>query len=298
MPRRSDNLGDLDRVIGCEVPTGNETEDVVAVQVGPGDPARAVGHSRIGEVADARCRFLAQQRAGGRPRADVSLNQAWRVRVGLEGEKICVGCSLDGSRSEGDFGTFHVDVAITGQTDDDDLACAVEVGEGENDVLEGVRGGPRPAIRSRVFLVRDRDQCGNGRGVRRRENFGGSQLLVGASRGRQGRERLDIRGVSTVGTDEGVLPDRGRVQEFFAARPAHRAGVGLDDHVFEPEAGEDALVGVSLFLVAEVEPGIRVVEGVGILHRELATPQQPGTGAGLITIFVLDLVNRQGQILV
>ena len=71
-----------------------------------------------------------------------------------------------------------------------------------------------------------------------------------------------------------------------------------DDDVLEAEPREDALVGVALRLVARVEPRVGVVERVGVLHRELATAQEAGAGPRLVAVLVLDLVDRQRQVLV
>src|SRR5690606_33326081 len=88
------------------------------------------------------------------------------------------------------------------------------------------------------------------------------------------------------------------VQELLGPGTTHGTGVGLHDDVVEPEAREDALVGVPLRLVGDVESRIGVVEGVRVLHRELASPQQPRARAGLVAILVLDLEDRERKVLV
>ena len=111
-----------------------------------------------------------------------------------------------------------------------------------------------------------------------------------------GRERvdgLDVGGVVAArAADVGVLADRGLGQELLGLRAAHRAGLGLDDDVLEPEPVEDPDVGVAVPLVARVEAGVVDVEGVGVLHHELAAAQQPGAGPRLVAVLVLDLVDR------
>jgi hypothetical protein len=147
-------------------------------------------------------------------------------------------------------------------------------------------------------LVRERDERRDGRGVGRVEDVGGGDPVERPRRGRQGLEGLDVRRVAARGAHEGVLADRARVQELLAARAAHRARVGGDDRVVEPEPLEDPLVRVPLQLVGGGEPVVVDVEGVGVLHRELAAAQEPGARPRLVPVLVLDLVDRQRQVLV
>ena len=74
-------------------------------------------------------------------------------------------------------------------------------------------------------------------GVFGRVEHDGSRQPVDRERlGGDGRERLDVGRVAAGRAHEGVLADRGRVQELLALRAAHRAGVGLHDDVLEAEA--------------------------------------------------------------
>ena len=66
----------------------------------------------------------------------------------------------------------------------------------------------------------------------------------------------------------------------------------------EAEPVEDPDVGVAVQLVGLVQPGLVDVEGVGVLHDELATAQQAGARTGLVAVLGLDLVDRQRQVLV
>ena len=88
------------------------------------------------------------------------------------------------------------------------------------------------------------------------------------------------------------------VQELLAAGAAHEAVVGGDDDVLQPEPLEDALVRVALQLVRGIQPLVGVVERVRVLHRELASAQEAGTGPRLVAVLVLDLVDRERKILV
>ena len=65
----------------------------------------------------------------------------------------------------------------------------------------------------------------------------------------------------------------GRVRqhvEFVRAGAAYRAGIGGHGAELEPEAGEDAAVGVVHVAVFAFQVGIRSMEGVAVLHQELA----------------------------
>ena len=110
---------------------------------------------------------------------------------------------------------------------------------------------------------------------------------------------LDVRGIPAArAVDVGVLAVLGRGEELLALAAAHGAGHRLDDDVVEAEAVEDADVGVAVQLVALVEPGGVDVEGVGVLHDELAPAQHAGTRTRLVAVLRLDLVDRQRQVLV
>ena len=210
--------------------------------------------------------------------------------VGLRGGFHLGGC-------ERHLGALEVDLTVAGNGDDDELAGAVQVGEREHHVLEGVRGGPG-TIGTRHIAVRDIDERGDGRGVRGVVDGGIRLALDRQRRGHDRRERLHVRRVAAGRTHEGVLADGRGVQELLGPRPAHEAVVGGDDHVVETEAAEDAFVRVALRLVRDVEPGIGVIEGVGVLHRELAATQEARARARLVAVLVLDLEDRERQVLV
>ena len=66
----------------------------------------------------------------------------------------------------------------------------------------------------------------------------------------------------------------------------------------KPEPVEDPDVGVAVLLVGLLEAGVVDVEGVGVLHHELAPAQQARAGTRLVAVLVLDLVDRERQVLV
>ena len=139
-------------------------EHVLLVDVRAGHPRGAVDDARVDEEADAAGRLLAEHRAVGRPGADVALDEPGVLReVGLGGR-------LDLGGRERDLGALHVDLAVAGHADDDELARAVEVREREHDVLERVGGA---STRGRFAAACSFDEVDEGqdrRGVRRVEH--------------------------------------------------------------------------------------------------------------------------------
>ena len=187
----------------------------------------------------------------------------------------------------------------------DELARAVEVREGEHDVLERVRRGPpSPSVAAGdagagvEVGVRVVDERLDRRRVRRVEDDRRTEPVERDRLGDDRRERLDVRGVAAGRADERVLADGDRVQELLGARAAHEAVVGCDDDVLESEPLEDPLVRVALRLVRGIQPLVGVVERVRVLHRELAAAQEAGARTRLVAVLVLDLVDRQRQVLV
>ena len=79
---------------------------------------------------------------------------------------------------------------------------------------------------------------------------------------------------------------------------AHGAGVGLDADRVEPHPGERARVRAVLRLVALLEAGLVRVEGVGVLHDELAGAQHAGAGARLVALLDLEVVEDERQVAV
>ncbi len=117
--------------------------------------------------------------------------------------------------------------------------------------------------------------------------------------GRAHGDGLDVGGVVAVrAADVGVLADLGLGEELLAGRAAHRARRRLHDDVLEAEPVEDPDVRVAVQLVGPREAGVVDVEGVGVLHHELTPAQQAGARPRLVAVLVLDLVDRERQVLV
>ena len=213
-----------------------------------------------------------------------------RLEVGVRGH-------VDLGGGHGGLQALHVDIAVARDAHDEELALAVRVRQRHDDVLQRVGGAPR-TILARVLLVEqvnkrfDRRSVGGGR----LEGRGHAGRVL--SLGHGGRHSLGVGSVATRGCHEGVLANRRGVQELLGARAAHRTAHRGDDDVTQAQALEDALIGVALSLVRGVQTLVVNVEGVSVLHHELAAADQTGARAGLVTVLRLDLVQGRGQVLV
>ncbi len=113
---------------------------------------------------------------------------------------------------------------------------------------------------------------------------GGLHSLRRAQRRRQldrlrlGAGDLDVGGVAG-GQRHLVLAGRAGRHVLVGAGAAHHPDVGLDPVPAHPAAVEDALVGAGLQLVGAGQALLVAVEGVGVLHRELAGAQDAGPRA-------------------
>ena len=288
------HLGGLDGAVGAEVAAGDEVEDVLAGHVGAGDPARCrrrrAGRAGTGCSAPSRRASRVQRR-----RADVALDSCRVLRRSPPRSTASTSAGADAASS-----ALEVDLAVAGQADDDELARRRRVREREHDVLQRVGRGPRAGRLARgSAALAAVDERVDGRGVRGVLDVRGrARRRTGSAAGDHGRDRLDVGRVAAGRAHEGVLADRGRVQELLALRAAHRAGHRRDDDVLEAEPVEDAHVGVALRRVGGVQAGVVDVEGVGVLHRELAAAEQAGAGPRLVAVLGLDLVERERQVLV
>ena len=165
------HVGRLDDGVGDEVAARDESEDVLLVEVGARDPLGAVDDAGVDEEADARGGLLAEHRALGRPRADVALDETGVLR------EVGLGRRLDLGGRERHLDALHLDVAVAGEADDDELAGAVEVREREHDVLQRVGGRPRAAVGARVLGVREVDERRDRRRVRRVQHDGRGEAV-------------------------------------------------------------------------------------------------------------------------
>jgi hypothetical protein len=107
---------------------------------------------------------------------------------------------------------------------------------------------------------------------------------------RHWRRNPEIRAESDV-----VLAGIGQYVEFVRSRAADRAGVGRDGAELQAQAREDAAVRLVHVAVFALQVFKRGVEGVAVLHQELAAAHDAEAGANFVAELGLDLieVNRQ-----
>ena len=108
---------------------------------------------------------------------------------------------------------------------------------------------------------------------------------------------LQVRGVVVrVREHDGVLARIRQYVEFLRGASTDAAGVGVHRAKPELHAREDPRVGLVHRLVALLERGGVEVEGIGILHRELARAHHAEAGADLVAELGLDLVEIDRQL--
>ena len=114
--------------------------------------------------------------------------------------------------------------------------------------------------------------------------------------GQQAGGRLHVGAVVAVAAQhDGVLADVGQQHVFVADLAAHHAAVGGHrHHLGHAAAGVDAVVGVVAAGVVLFQILLGGVEGVGVLHGELAHADQAAAAAGLVAELGLDLVDHEG----
>ena len=93
-----------------------------------------------------------------------------------------------------------------------------------------------------------------------------------------------------------VLARRAGRHVLVRARAAHHPDVGLDLIPAQARAVEDPRVGAPVKLVARGKPLLVAVQGVGVLHRELAGAQHAGARARLVAFLDLDVVEDLRQL--
>ena len=108
---------------------------------------------------------------------------------------------------------------------------------------------------------------------------------------------LDIGGViAAAAIDDGSLAGFGDDHELVAALAADGAGIGLHRAVCQAATGENAAVSVIHLIIALIQAGFVAVEGIKILHDELAAAHQAEPRPDLVAELVLDLVQHQRQL--
>ena len=95
-----------------------------------------------------------------------------------------------------------------------------------------------------------------------------------------------------------ALAGVGENDEFVAEIAADRAGLGHHRHRFQSHAGEGAQIGHEHLVVGFARVVEGEVEGIGILHQELAAPHHAESWPDLIAELPLDVIEDARQVLV
>ena len=115
----------------------------------------------------------------------------------------------------------------------------------------------------------------------------------------QGLGLLDVGGVvGGLAEDDIVFTGSGQHVEFVGTTTADGAVVRLHGTEIQAEAGEDLAVRAVHDVVGRLQRVLAGVEGVGILHDELAATHQAEARTDLVTELGLDLVHVDRQLLV
>ena len=106
------------------------------------------------------------------------------------------------------------------------------------------------------------------------------------------------RVVAVLAGHEHVLAGTGRREEADAELPTHDPALRLDVIRLELTAVEDPSVGAAVPLEALARGGLVAIERVGVLHDELAHPQQASPGTRLVAVLDREVVPELRQLLV
>ena len=110
-------------------------------------------------------------------------------------------------------------------------------------------------------------------------------------RGRNGLGQFHIgRVVRCRAEGDRIFPGVGEDMKLVRTRAANGAGIGRHSAELQAQPGEDAAVGVEHIAVFAFQIGIRGVEGIAVLHQELASAHDAEARAYLVAELGLDLV--------
>ena len=192
------DFGRLDDAVRGEVAAGHQSDDVLALLVGAGDPRSPGCHPGVDEIANT----VGQQ--GLWP--DVSLPQE-----GVLGEVGVVEHGVFG-RIQRCTQALVVDLAITGNADREQLPVTAGLTHLEHHILQGVRRGDRPAELS----VGPLHECRDGRSVTGVVDHRRGQSVQRQRLRHRRCHRLDVGGVPRLhATHKRVFADLAFGQELL-----------------------------------------------------------------------------------
>ena len=169
--------------------------------------------------------------------------------------------------------------------------------ERDNEALQCIRSLPR-AIIAGVKLVGALNQGLDSRGIGSFAHLKFGNTVEWQRLGSRRHHGLGVGGVPSRRTHESILANRAGVKEFLGTRATHGTRHRGNNHVLQAQTLKDALVGIALILVGNIQTSIINIEGICVLHDELTASNQTRARTSFITILRLDLVDRQRQVLV
>ena len=263
------DVGDLARLPVAAVV---DVDQVVVGPVRPGNEVRRVGDRGVGNH---RHPITQPHRRGG---------------AGDESELLDLGVAHRPQRAPAErVGELDlVDLQVAAHDGEDGL---VRLAAAPGHVEHGLRG-------PRLGDIEEGGELLDRRGSGRRDLLEGERVLGRGGRAQEGG-LLRVGGVAAVRAErDGVLAGLAEEDELLRTLAADRARVRLDGDRRHATAREDTAVGLEHRLVGGAEAVLVDIEGVGVLHRELAHADQAAARSSLVAELGLDLVERDRQIAV
>ena len=109
--------------------------------------------------------------------------------------------------------------------------------------------------------------------------------------------QFHVSGVAAGGAHRHPVLSGGRWSHVLVGlSPAHEPAVALHPVELQPAAAEYAVVRIDMLGVALLQTRVVEVEGIGVLHEELAHAQHAAFGPRLVPELELQLVPRLGKV--
>ena len=287
-----EHLGSLDVAVWGEIATGNQAHHVAVLRIRAGDPGGTLHHAWVSQDAHA----VGCETAG----SHVTLDQEWVVL------KVLFRGQFHRRGFQGSFQTLHVYLAVAGNQHAGELGSVshavlihARLGHLHHDALESVRGFHCAAVNLHTLGVCPIHQSRDGFGIRGFVLFRLGLAIDGLLLGNNRDHGFHVgRVIGRGGAHEGIFTVLRDCQELFGGRSTHGTRGGITNGVLDAQGVEDLLVRPAVSLVALLQAGIIHVEGVRILHHELATAKDAGAWALLIAVLGLDLIEGNREVLV
>ena len=123
------------------------------------------------------------------------------------------------------------------------------------------------------------------------------RCLLAGSRFQGELRHVAVGGVAALRTErQTVFAAGGEVHELVRDRAAHHAGVTAHGDQRHTDALPDALIGPVMGAILALQSGLIAVQRVGVLHPELAHPDQSAARAQLVAKLGLHLIHQNREL--